>query len=161
MPAQAPEAATRRSAYPPAPWHIVYFRRERRNDPTEAVPARTFLLHACPTKVRAELIAILTAVADAPPPAFGGGGKWEAMNGTMSGYFQVKVNGFASGARKHWRLFCLLERGSDVPGMPGPAVVAITGMVKPFLTTFGEEDYEAVRSLGDEFRASLPRSILR
>jgi len=79
----------------------------------------------------------------------------------MAGYFQVKVNGFEAGARRHWRLFCLLERGVDVPGTPGPSVVAVTGMVKPYLTAFGEEDYRSVRLLGEEFRGSLPRSILR
>lgn len=34
-------------------------------------------------------------------------------------------------------------------------------MVKSYLTAFGEEDYRSVRSLGEEFRGSLPRSILR
>lgn len=31
-------------------------------------------------------IGVLDAVRAAPPPAFSGGGKWEAMHGTMSRY---------------------------------------------------------------------------
>ena len=47
------------------------------------------------------------AVAAAPPPAFSGGGKWEAMHGEMSGFFEVRVDG---PQRHHYRLFCVLER---------------------------------------------------
>ena len=32
-----------------------------------------------PAKVEATLLAVLETVRVAPPPAFGGGGKWEAM----------------------------------------------------------------------------------
>jgi len=31
------------------------------------------------------MVAVLSAVADAPPPAFSGGGKWEAMHDEMAG----------------------------------------------------------------------------
>lgn len=40
------------------PWSIVFFQRQRRDDSTEAVPAAAFL-DACPTGVRANLVAIL------------------------------------------------------------------------------------------------------
>jgi hypothetical protein len=34
-------------------------------------------------------------------------------------------------------------------------------MEKPFGTTFTERDYARVRQLGDEYRARVPRSVLR
>jgi hypothetical protein len=36
---------------------------------------------------------VLDAVAAAPPPAFSGGGKWEAMRGKMAGYYEVRAIG--------------------------------------------------------------------
>ncbi len=77
----------------------------------------------------------------------------------MAGYFQVKADGFDAGARKHWRLFCLTERSEDVAGLPGPSVIIIAGMVKPYLTKFTDQEYDAVRMLGREFLGALPRSI--
>lgn len=53
-----------------------------------------------------------------------------------------------------------LERdGADV-GLKGPSIVIITGMSKPFQTTFRDRDYEAVRNLGDEYKNRKPRSVL-
>ena len=46
------------------------------------MPGRAFLDN-CPPSIRAKLIAIIKAVADAPPPMFSGGGKWEAMHDEM------------------------------------------------------------------------------
>ena len=66
------------------PWRVHFFRRRAEDDPTRAVPAQDFLL-ACPEKVRAMMLAVIKAVADAPPPQFSGGGKWEAMHGEMTG----------------------------------------------------------------------------
>jgi hypothetical protein len=63
-------------------WLIHFFKRHRLEDALETVPAVAFL-DRLPTKVVAEIHAILNAVAEAPPPAFGGGGKWEAMHGDM------------------------------------------------------------------------------
>ena len=57
----------------------------------------------------AKLIAVVKAVADAPPPAFSGGGKWEAMHGSMRGYHEIRVTG---PGRRHYRLFCILDNGS-------------------------------------------------
>ena len=37
--------------------------------------------------MRADLAAILKAVADAPPMKFAGGGQWEAMHGDMAGFY--------------------------------------------------------------------------
>jgi hypothetical protein len=56
-------------------WDIVCYARD-----DESAPAITFL-NACPNRVRATLLAVLAAVAAAPPPQFSGGGKWEAMRG--------------------------------------------------------------------------------
>ena len=58
---------------------LHFFKRHREDDPDQtAVPGREFL-DSCLKSVRAKLIAIVTAVAEAPPPMFSGGGKWEAM----------------------------------------------------------------------------------
>jgi hypothetical protein len=98
------------------------------------------------------------AVADAPPNAFAGGGYWEAMHGTMAGYYEVRVDGRD---RRHYRLFCVLERDGARLGPGGPSVVVLTGMEKPFRTTFTERDYARVRLLGDDCRRRVPRSVLR
>jgi Txe/YoeB family toxin of Txe-Axe toxin-antitoxin module len=62
-------------------------------------------------KVAAEMQAVLEAVADAPPPSFSGGGKWEAMHGEMAGIYEIRVQG----AGMNHRLFCSLERNAGDP----------------------------------------------
>ena len=42
----------------------------------------------------------------APPPQYSGGGKWEAMHGSMGGYYEVRATG---PQREQFRLFCVLE----------------------------------------------------
>ena len=64
------------------------------------------------------IVAVVKAVADAPPPAFSGGGKWEAMHGEMSGFYEVRVDG---PKRRHCRLFCFLERDGASLGLGGAA----------------------------------------
>lgn len=135
-------------------WRIHLFQRHEDDDPNETVPARDYL-DACP--VAAKLIAVVKAVADAPPPAFSGGGKWEAMHGDMGGYYEVRVDGRN---RTHYRLFCILERNGAEAGLGGPSLVILTGMDKLFRTTFSDDDYEQVRKLGDEYRRRNPRSVL-
>lgn len=44
-------------------------------------------------EVEATILAVLEAVRQAPPPRFSGGGKWEAMHGTMGGYYEIRVTG--------------------------------------------------------------------
>ena len=61
------------------PWDIVFYKAV-----DESVPTDDFL-DACPVKVRAQLLAVLDAVAEAPPPRFSGGGRWEAMPATWVG----------------------------------------------------------------------------
>lgn len=87
------------------PHDIVYFRRHKSDDPSQATPGREFV-DSCPTGVRAKFRAVLVAVATAPPKRFAGGGYWEAMKGDMAGWFEVRVDG---PKRHHYRLFCLLD----------------------------------------------------
>lgn len=148
--AKRPQAASRRAS-----WAVEFFQRHRKDDPGQAVPARDFL-DACPQQVAARILAVVKAVADAPPPAFSGGGYWEAMHDEMSGFYEVRVDH----ERRHYRLFCLLERnGADV-GLDGPTLVLITGMVKPFRTVFSDDDYRRVRELGEEYQGRVPRNVL-
>jgi Txe/YoeB family toxin of Txe-Axe toxin-antitoxin module len=107
-------------------------------------------------KVQATIKAVLMAVAAAPPPAFSGGGKWEAMHGDMAGYFEVRVDG---PQRHHYRLFCVLERDGAKIGLAGPSIVIIAGKDKAFRTELSEADYRQVRALGDEYRRRSPRSV--
>jgi hypothetical protein len=138
------------------PWLVHYFQRHRQDDAARAVPAREFL-GACPAEVRAHLVAVVKAVAESPPPRFGGGLQWQAMHGDMKGWFEARDR------HGQWlyRLFCLLERDGAAVGLGGPAVVLITGMRKANETAFSARDYARVRKLGDEYRARIPRNVLR
>ena len=133
---------------------IVYFRRHVADDPTTPTPGQAFLA-ACPEKVRATMRAVLIAVAAAPPKRFAGGGYWEAMHGGMTGWFEVRVDG--PPRRTHYRLFCLLDYEASSGG--NPLLVIVDGRAKAFRTTLSSRDYEAVRRLGNEYRARQPRSV--
>jgi hypothetical protein len=136
------------------PWDIVYFKEDDGSIPMEV------FLDACPPKVEAKLLAVLDAVAEAPPPKFSGGGMWEAMQRKMAGYFEVRVQG---PKREQFRLFCLLENAEPAElkrrGLARPALAVITGMRKPWMSTFSDKDYAKVRALGDRYKSKLPRSI--
>ena len=136
------------------PWAIVYYR-----DVGGVVPALEFL-DACPGKIDAEFTAVLDAVAAAPPPQFSGGGKWEAMHGTMTGWHEIRLTG---PGREQFRLFCLLENADDEAllkrGLVKPAIAVIAGMRKPWRTTFSERDYDRIGQLGDEYKSDHPRRI--
>jgi hypothetical protein len=139
------------------PWDVVYYKDD---DNAATVPSTVFLA-GCPTKVEATMLAVLTMVAAAPPPAFSGGGKWGAMHGDMGGYYEVRVTG---PKREQFRLFCRLDNSEDTAemakrGLPNATIAVITGMRKPFMTTFTAADYKRVRNLGDKYLASFPRSI--
>jgi hypothetical protein len=135
-------------------WRIIYY---CATDGT--VPADAFL-KSCPASVEAHLLAILSAVAQAPPPRHSGGGKWEAMHGEMAGFYEVRTTG---PGRAQYRLFCILENAEAAElrrrGLEGPAIAVITGLRKPWRTKFTDADYAAVRSLGDEHRSRHPRRI--
>lgn len=140
---------------PPKPWNVYFFQRHPSDDPDRTVPARAFL-EACPDSVRANILAVVKAVAEAPPPQFSGGGKWEAMHDDMAGIYEVRANG---PKRRHYRLFCVLEQpGTDV-GLNGPSILLITGDSKAFKTVFSKADYKRVRKLVDECQGRNPRSV--
>ena len=100
------------------------------------------------------MVAVLAAVAAAPPKRFAGGGYWEAMHGGMAGWFEVRVNG---PQRHHYRLFCLLDYVAQ--GIDKPLLVVIDGREKPVGTLLSAAEYDAVRDLGDEYRKRNPRSL--
>jgi hypothetical protein len=106
------------------------------------------------------MTAVLDAVAQAPPPQFSGGGLWEAMHGDMGGYYEVRVQG---PKREQFRLFCLLDNADESElrrrGLSRPAIAVITGMRKPWMTTFTPSDYARVRALGSAYLAWYPRTI--
>jgi hypothetical protein len=137
-------------------WGIEFFKRHIKDDPTQAIPAREFL-DQIPAKIAARLAAVLEAVAEAPPPAYSGGGYWEAMHDDMAGYYEVRVDGPPN--RTHYRVFCVLERDGVKVGLDGPSVVAIARKKKPFRTVLSKYDYAEVRRFGDEFRSRALRSV--
>jgi len=156
----------RRNSRPPAPspirtgpssddaHSVVYFKRHGEDDPDEVVPGQDFLRKVCPPNVRAKMVAVLVAVATAPPKRFAGGGRWEAMKGDMTGWFEVRADG---PRRHHYRLFCLLDYAAE--GVDKPQLVVIDGRDKAFRTELSSADYVAVRKLGDEYRRRNPRSL--
>ena len=134
------------------PWLVHFFERHPNDDPSRSVPARDFL-DALPAKVVAEIQAVLDAVAEAPPPAFSGGGKWEAMHGRMAGLFEIRVG---SGS-VNYRLFCVLER--DAADLGGSSIVAIGGLSKAKRSAAEARDYRLALDYLAEFRRR--RTILR
>jgi hypothetical protein len=149
-----PQARTRPS--PTDPHDVVYFQRHSDDDPGQRRPGRE-ALRSFPPGVRAKMAAVLTAVAAAPPHRFSGGGYWEAMHGEMTGYYEVRADG---PGRHHYRLFCLLDYDAVHPDHSKPLLVVLTGMNKPYRTTFTKADYNAVRLLGEEYkRHNDPRSL--
>lgn len=157
MPSKRRSGKERVSKQAAGPWLIHFFRRHSHDEPSESVPAHDFF-ESCPTKVSAMMIAVTRAVAEAPPPTFSGGGKWEAMHGKMGGIYEIRVDG---PDRHHYRLFCLLERAGAELGLGGPSLVLVTGMDKPFQTKLSDRDYDEVLKLVREFRKRTPRSVLR
>lgn len=137
---------------PDDPWVVRYFHRHPDDDPGEAKPGQEFL-RSCPPKVRAHFFDVLIAVAKAPPHRFAGGGKWEAMHEDMTGYHEVRVTG---PGRHQYRLFCLLEAEPPGPDQR-PTLIVLTGMDKPFRTIFSAAEYAAVKALGKEYLARVPR----
>jgi hypothetical protein len=129
----------------PEPWLIHFFQRHEDDDSARSVPTVDFL-DGLPDKIAAEIQAVLEAVAAAPPPAFSGGGKWEAMHEDMAGVYEVRVHG---GGANH-RLFCLLDRNADDLG--GPSIICIDGLSKQVRSAASPRDYRRVRRYADEFR---------
>jgi hypothetical protein len=136
-------------------WGIAYYRTS-----DGLVPGVEFLL-SCPTKVAANFFAVLEAVRATPPPAFSGGGKWEAMHGTMAGYYEIRGTG---PGRIHYRLFCVLENRSakdlKTLGFDRPQIVVINGMAKKNASLFTDPEYrKTIRALGDNYLGQIPRPV--
>lgn len=127
---------TRAQRFAQPPWRIHFFRR-----PDGSVPTRSFL-DGVPTRIAAEIHAVLEAVATAPPPAFSGGGKWEAMHGDLAGLYEVRA--------RHGRMLCLLER--DAEDIGGSSIVCLGGLCKPSGSAADPRDYRAIKQFAAEFR---------
>ena len=128
------------------PWLIHFFQRHPVDDSNRSIPAIEFL-DQVPVKVRAELLSVVDAVAQSPPPSFAGGGKWEAMHGAMAGFFEVRVQR----GEFNYRLLCRLERPAADLG--GPSLVCIDGLRKPKRSKAADRDYRRIRRFGAEFDA--------
>jgi hypothetical protein len=111
-----------------AAWLIHFFQRDARDD--------------------------LEAVAEAPPPAFSGGGKWEVMHEDMAGVYEVRVRG--ADGRNH-RMFCILER--DAADLGGSSIVVIDGLSKPVRQAADPRDDRRARRYRTEFLKR--RTVLR
>ena len=134
------------------PWLIHFFERHPDDDPNRSVPVRDFF-DALPAKVVAEIQAVLDAVADAPSPAFSGGGKWEAMHGLMAGFFEIRVRA----GSLNYRVFCVLER--DAEDLGGSSIVAIDSLSKAKRSAAETRDYRRALGYLAEFRRR--RTVLR
>lgn len=130
---------------PKDPWRIHFFQHHADEDTNRAVPSIEFL-EGLPEKVAAEIHSVLDAVAEAPPPSFSGGGKWEAMHDDMAGYYEVRVQG---GGKNH-RLFCVLER--DAEDLGGSSIVCLGGLSKAPRTAANQRDYRVIKRYGAEFQ---------
>lgn len=128
----------------PEPWRIHFFQRHPDDDDDESVPTIDFL-DSLPPKVAAEIHAVLQAVAEAPPPAFSGGGKWEVMHDDMAGFYEVRVQG---GGNNH-RLLCVLER--DAEDLGGSSIICIGGLSKPRRSGAKARAYQLLKQYRQEF----------
>lgn len=139
----------------PSPaWEIVYYEAAG-----GLLPAVAFL-SGCPLKVRARLLAVLDDVAEAPPPQFSGGGRWEAMHGIMAGFYEARGQG---AEREQFRLFCVLENANPAElqsrGLSGPSIAVMTGLRKPWMTKFTPADYRRVIAIRTAYLSTLPRPL--
>ena len=136
------------------PWAVICYRASGKTVPALEFPG------GCPGTIDAQFTAILDAVAAAPPPRFSGGGKWEAMHGSMGGWYEIRLTG---PRREQFRLSCLLENGTGDElarrGLFRPAIAVITGPRKPWRTVFSERDYQCARELGRNHQQNCPRRI--
>lgn len=119
------------------PWRDGFF-----TTPDGRKPAEEWLSQL-PTKPASEVVAVVKAVRDAPPPAFAGGGKWEAMHGEMAGIYEVRCR---QGDQLH-RLFCLLDRNHP----DGPALIMLDDDSKPHRTAMPASVYRRVRAYRDAY----------
>ena len=136
-------------------WDVIYYRTA-----SGQVPADEFL-DGCPTAIEARFERVLDDVACGPPLEYRGGGYWQAMHGSMTGWHEVRIKG---PGRELYRLYCLLEKGTAEElahrGLPRPAIAVIDGRRKPAKTAIPEEEYAAIRKLGEDHKRQFPRRIM-
>ena len=82
-------------------------------------------LGSLPPEAAAEIRAILDAVDEAPPPAFSGGGKWEAMHDEVVGIYEVRVKS-AGANHRHFACRCVIRNIVMHPASCGSG-----GLTKP------------------------------
>ncbi|MEP7764539.1 hypothetical protein [Sanguibacter sp. 25GB23B1] len=134
---------------PSDPHEIVFYK-----DSAGVLPAQEFI-DSCPETIRARIRETAITVAASPPNRFSGGGKWEAMHGAMSGWFEIRIDGTPS--RTHYRVYCLLDY--EAAGAVKPYLVLVDGRKKPFRTTLAPSEYDKVKLLGGRYLSSKDRSI--
>lgn len=134
----------------PTDEHKVVFYRARDG----SLPARVYL-DGVPNTIRARFRAVAIAVATAPPIRFAGGGKWEAMHGDMTGWYEIRIDGTPN--RTHYRLFCLLDY--EAQGDDSPLLVLVDGRTKAFRATLPDAEYAEVQALGVDYKLRQPRPI--
>jgi hypothetical protein len=144
-----PAVEPRKGPLPTDPHDIVFYKA-----PDGSMPAQVFI-DSCPETIRARLRDTAIAVAESPPHRFAGGGKWEAMHGDMSGWFEIRVDGTPN--RTHYRVFCLLDYEAE--GAEKPYLVLVDGRKKPFRTALPDAEYAKVKALGEDYFSTKARSI--
>ncbi|MFL1376636.1 hypothetical protein [Nocardiopsis protaetiae] len=112
-------------------------------------------LDSVPATIRARIRNVAIQVAEAPPSRFAGGGMWEAMHGSMTGWFEIRVDG--TPRRTHYRMFCLLDYKAE--GQEKPLLVLVDGRTKQPRTILSEAEYDSVRALGEDYFSKQPRPI--
>jgi hypothetical protein len=132
-------------------WQIVFFKRTAENA-NPLVPALDFL-NSIPDDALAEILATLDAVAEGPPPSFRGGLRYVPMRGDLAHFHEVRTKH----QKKLYRLFVLED--AEPPGLPGPSLALIQGGAKDNETAFSTTFYKEVKTLGDEYLGSNPRSV--
>ncbi len=82
------------------------------------------------------------------------------MHGEMTGYYEIRLTG---PGREQFRLFCLLENGSDAElhrrGLVRPSIAVLDGRRKPWRATLTARDYRQIKQLGDDHKQQYPRRI--
>ena len=118
----------------------------------KVLPRAEEFLWGCPPRVQRLMTDIAESVALSGPTRFSGGGYWEAMRGTMRGWFEIRCTG---PGREQFRLFCMLAAEApaerkDSDADP-PTIVVVDGLRKPHRTIFSERDYAQVRVVGEAY----------
>ena len=83
---------------------------------------------------------------------------WEAMHGTMNGYYEVRVSG---PGRVQYRLFCILDNSDTEAeltrrGFSTPQIAVINGMEKPVAELFSDGTGASAHRLLDDWGRAHP-----